>query len=182
MSDEKQLAAEIRKHIAPEEKDDPDGHWWWWYPNDRHRELPEALAANLIKAGWRSPAETERLRDALAEALHGLQEMIGYMPDDLRDKRDMDSYINHAIASLMVTPGGLDAIRRAGYEPPTVRQVAALDELTDLTHEMGLYDDPQPAVDIMQADEPEFVHEHRWGQAVGGIRTCGLCGEMTGEL
>lgn len=57
-------------------------------------------------------ADAERLRDALADALSGLHEMIGYAPDYFREKWELDVYINRATAALMETPGGLAAIRK----------------------------------------------------------------------
>ncbi len=47
------LAAEIRKRLATETPGDPPGYWW--YDDGRDGDLPEALAADLIAAGWRPP-------------------------------------------------------------------------------------------------------------------------------
>ena len=60
--------------------------------------------------------EVERLRDALADAVVGMHDMIDYVPDYFREKWDHDGYINRATQALMKTPGGLDAIRKAGWE------------------------------------------------------------------
>lgn len=56
-ADRDALAAEIRKHIAPADDHVPDGYWW--YDGGKDGELPEALAADLLAAGWRAPKPIE---------------------------------------------------------------------------------------------------------------------------
>lgn len=57
------LAAEIRKHIAPADDHVPEGYWW--YDGGRDGELPEALAADLLAAGWRAPVPDRQIRATL---------------------------------------------------------------------------------------------------------------------
>jgi hypothetical protein len=60
--------------------------------------------------------EEERLRDALADALSGLHEMIGYASEYFREKWDLDGYIDRATEALMATPGGYQALFEAGFD------------------------------------------------------------------
>lgn len=47
----KRLATEIWKHVT----ETKIGSGYWWYDGGRVGDLPEALAADLVAAGWRAP-------------------------------------------------------------------------------------------------------------------------------
>jgi hypothetical protein len=64
-------------------------------------------------------AEVRRLREALVDAVEGMQDMIGYVPDYFRKKWDHDGYLARGDKALDPSGDGAEA-EPLGEDSPSV--------------------------------------------------------------
>ena len=90
------------------EQPDPKPSWLvpWDELDDGQREVDMRIGAAVGAAV--TAAEQDRLRPVLTDALEGLQEMFGYVPDYFRVKWEHQAYIDRAekaLADLLAARG-----------------------------------------------------------------------------